>query len=346
MVSSGWFIAAASPHGVAGASQHRYAAVNREEDIMKIRCAGWLLVMVVGWLPAVAQPLRVGKSAPTVYSYALLEAGIAQGIFARHGVELTSTAFGGSGQLLQAMTAGALDIALDTGPDMAMVAKGVPMKAVAPLAGPPLELVIVARDGGAVHSIADLHGQRLTVSGLQTMTGWLARELSRTEGWGKDGIILQPVPSPVTAVAMLRAGQIDAVTVDLTSGLKVEQGGFGHILVRHGDRVRHFHMQVIFASDRMIAEQPDKLRGFLAGWFETVAWARGHKAEMVAVAQRVLDVDPALLGQIHDTLAPNWSDDGKFDSQALEVLRGSFVELGMLSQAPDMATLIDTRFIP
>lgn len=312
------------------------------------RVAGAILACVLAIAsgsPARAEDvLRLAKSAPTVFSYSLVELGTQQGIFARHGIRLDVTAFGTSPQLLQAMSTGALDIALDTGPDMAMVAKGVPMKAVAPLAGPPDELVIVVRNDGPIHSIEDLRGRRVTVSGMQTMTAWLARDLSRSQGWGPDGILLQPVPSPVTSVALLRAGQMDAITVDLTSGLRVEHDGFGRILLRHGARVRDFYIQVIYASDRMIATRPELVRQFLAGWFETVEWAGSHKAETVAMAQQVLGVDPALLGPIYDTLAPNWSRDGRFAPAGLEVLRQSFVDLKILPEAPDMARLMDTRF--
>ena len=37
---------------------------------------------------------------------------------------------------------------------------------------------------------------------------------------------------------------------------------------------------------------------------------------------------------------------GKFDPQALDVLARSFVEIGVLSQSPDMRTLITEQYLP
>ena len=88
-----------------------------------------------------AETLRVGKSTLTSFSYTLLEVGMHSGIFRKHGLEIESSAFGGGPRLIQAMTAGAIDIGLDGGTDMAMIVKGAPMKAIAPLSGAPLEMV-------------------------------------------------------------------------------------------------------------------------------------------------------------------------------------------------------------
>ena len=75
--------------------------------------------------PAQAETLRVGKSTLTSFSYTLLEVGMHSGTFKRHGLEIESSAFGGGPRLLQAMTAGAIDIGLDGGTDMAMMS-GIP----------------------------------------------------------------------------------------------------------------------------------------------------------------------------------------------------------------------------
>ena len=43
---------------------------------------------------------------------------------------------------------------------------------------------------------------------------------------------------------------------------------------------------------------------------------------------------------------PMFSDDGRFDPQALAVLRRSFVEMKTLPQEPDMSKLITEAFLP
>ena len=69
--------------------------------------------------PAQAETLRVGKSTLTSFTYTLLEVGMQSGIFEKHGLTIESSAFGGGPRLIQGMTAGAIDIGLDGGTDMA-----------------------------------------------------------------------------------------------------------------------------------------------------------------------------------------------------------------------------------
>ena len=55
--------------------------------------------------------------------------------------------------------------------------------------------------------------------------------------------------------------------------------------------IKDFHIHVIFAADKLIAERPDALRAFLAGWFETIEFMRKNKAETVAIAKEVMNKD-------------------------------------------------------
>jgi hypothetical protein len=43
---------------------------------------------------------------------------------------------------------------------------------------------------------------------------------------------------------------------------------------------------------------------------------------------------------------PMFSDNGRFDPQALAVLQRSFVDMKTLPQEPDMSKLIDETFLP
>ena len=102
------------------------------------------------------------------------------------------------------------------------------------------------------------------------------------------------------------------------------------MLLRFGDLVKDFHIHVIFATDKAIAQKPDALRGFLKGWFETIAFMRANKAKTVEIAKEVMGTDAATTAAIYDELMPMFSDDGRFDPKALAVLRRSFVEMKTL----------------
>src|SRR5262245_65990259 len=98
---------------------------------------------------AAAEKLRVGRAVPQASSFVPVDVGIRHGIFKKHGLEIESTAFAGDAKMQQAMAAGSIDIALGSGPAMAFIAKGAPVKAVAAFAGRPLLLVLEVSSGGS-----------------------------------------------------------------------------------------------------------------------------------------------------------------------------------------------------
>jgi NitT/TauT family transport system substrate-binding protein len=296
--------------------------------------------------PSHGETLRVGKSTLTSFSYTLLEIGMSTGIFRRHGLDIESSAFGGGPRLLQAMAANAIDVGLDGGTDMAMTAKGAPVKAIAALSGAPAEMVITVRRDGQIRTVADLKGKKVAVTGPGTLTGWITRELARSLGWGDDGIVYVTSTNVAASRALLKVGEVDGVTTDLSTTLENERKGEERLLYSFVDLVKDFHMQIIFATNALMSEHPGSIRAFLAGWFETIAFARTNKQRTLEIEQQVLGFDADVLSKTYDRLINNYSTDGKFNRKALAVLARSYVELKLLDHEPDMKTLYTEEFLP
>jgi ABC-type nitrate/sulfonate/bicarbonate transport system substrate-binding protein len=146
-------------------------------------------------------------------------------------------------------------------------------------------------------------------------------------------------------IAALKRGDIDGLITDLGNALDLEQNKVGRILVRFSD-ITDFHIHVIFAANALIAGRPDAIRGFLGGWFETIAFMRKNKAETVAIAKEVINKDAAITERNYDELMPMFSDDGKFNPKALATLAKSYVELKVLPAEPDMSKLYTEAFLP
>lgn len=298
-----------------------------------------------GTSPA-AEVLRVGKPQAEVFSFVPLDIGIEQGIFAKHGVEVEGLALGGAAKLQQALAAGAVDIGLGSGPGLSFVAKGAPQRGIAAMAGRPSIMALIVAKGGPVKNVADLKGRTLAISALGGVPEWLARELSRQQGWGPDGMTLIGLGADSSQIAALRTGQVVGMPNDIFLATRLEEQGVARILVRFGDIVPVFVMHVIFATDKAIASQPEDLRKFLAGWFETIAFMRHNKPQSVRVATQVTNVSPEIIDRVYDQVMPMFSDDGRFDPKALAVLAHSFVELNLLPTEPDMSKLYTEQFLP
>src|SRR5262249_39107865 len=75
--------------------------------------------------------LRVGKAAREAFSFVPVDVGLQIGIFKKHGLDLEISSFGGGARIQQAMAADSIDFALGSGPGLAFIVKGSPVKGVA-----------------------------------------------------------------------------------------------------------------------------------------------------------------------------------------------------------------------
>lgn len=297
-------------------------------------------------MSACAETLRVGKAGREAFSFVPADIGARTGIFAKHGLEIEISSFGGDARLQQAMAADGIDVALGSGPGLAFIVKGSPVKGIAAMAGPPLLFALVVRADGAVATIDDLKGRKVGVSTVGSVTSWIISEVSRQKGWGYDGMSQVPIGDDASRIATLKTKSIDAAIVNLAQALNFVQRGEGKILLRFGELVKDFHIHVIFATDKAIAQRPAALKAFLAGWFETIAFMRKNKPATIAIASEVMGTDVPTASGIYDELMPMFSDTGRFDPKALAVLRKSFVEMKTLPEEPDMSKLYTEAFLP
>jgi len=305
-----------------------------------------LAAAVLAITSASAETLRVGKAGREAFSFVPVDIGMRTGIFRQHGLDVEIANFGGDAKLQQAMAADGIDIALGSGPGLAFIVKGSPVKGIAAMAGPPLLFALVVRNDDTIRTVDDLKGRKVGVSTVGSVTSWIISEVSRQRGWGFDGITQVPIGENASRVAAVRSKALDGCIVDIASALNYVQKGDGRVLLRFNDLVKDFILHVIFATDKAIAEKPEALRDFLAGWFETIALMRKDKGKSVEIAAQVMGTDAATAAGIYDELMPMFSDTGRFDPKALAVLRRSFVEMKTLPTEPDMGKLYTEAFLP
>jgi NitT/TauT family transport system substrate-binding protein len=303
-------------------------------------------IMAVTAIPAGAETLRVGKASRDAFSFVPVDVGMRTGIFKNNGLDIEISSFGGDARVQQAMAADGIDIGLGSGPGLAFIAKGSPIKGIAAMAGPPLLFALVVRNDDTVKTVDDLKGRKVGVSTVGSVTSWIVSEVSRQKGWGLAGIEQVTIGDDASRIAALKTKSFDAAIVNLAVALNYVQRGEGRVLLRFGDLVKDFHIHVIFATDKAIADKPDTLRRFLKGWFETIAFMRANKVKTVEIAMEIMGTEAATTAAIYDELMPMFSDHGRFDPKALAVLQRSFVEMKTLPQEPDMLKLTTEAFLP
>jgi ABC-type nitrate/sulfonate/bicarbonate transport system substrate-binding protein len=295
-----------------------------------------------------ADTLRVGKAAAVGFSFAVLDVGMQQGFYRDAGIDIEEMNFSGAAKVEQAIAAGAVDIGLSAGTDLALLAKGVPAMCVAALAGPPNDIAIIVAKNSPIQSLDDLRGKRTSTSTAGgSMMEWMAKELARSKGWQPDEIATVAVGvEPAGKIAALRTHAVDALYDAPGTAFQLEASGDGRLLALASDYVKDFMVHGIYASDTLIAQKPDAVRRFLAAWFETVAFMRSHRAATITIIARVTGEGETIAGREYDLEMPMFSSDGRFEPKAMAKLASSFTELKMLDGPVDLSKFYTERFLP
>ena len=293
-----------------------------------------------------AAKLTVAKSISDLLAYTPIDVGLAKGLFQKHGVELDVIAFSGSAGMHQAMTAGALDIALGSGSTMVNIVKGEPAICMAQTLGPPVELSIMVPYDSPIQTTDDLRGKTLGVASTGSPTEWVVFELARLKGWAKTEMKTVGLGGPQASVAALRVHQVDAVVADTAIGLTLAPQKGARVIVNCASYVPNFIMHANYASQKIAEERPDSVKAFCAAWFETVAFMRANRDETNTIVLPVTKLSPEVQGQAYDLVIPLMSLTGRFDAKGVAAIARSYVELNILDHEPDMSKLYTEKFLP
>ena len=306
-----------------------------------------LLVAMAILSPARAnEKLRVAKVVPFAWSFTPLDIGIEAGIFAKHGLDVEASASAGDAKLQQLLTSGSVDIGIGSGPGMAFIVKGVPAKAVAEMYGVPRNMAVMVGYDSPVKAVADLKGKKLGCTTVGSLTEWIGTRINQKENWGNNGVTMVAIGGMPPARAAIKTNQIDGYIGALETGYSLEEAKEWRVITAATPFVDHFITHVIFATNDVINNKPDQVRAFLQGWFETIAYMKTHKAESVAISAKAINVSEAVASRVYDEQMSAFSTDGTFDPEGVAVLKKSFIDMGLLKEAPDDKDMFTTQFLP
>jgi NitT/TauT family transport system substrate-binding protein len=293
-----------------------------------------------------ADKISAGTPAANNFTFLPLRIGIERGAFAKEGLDVEATDFGGGAKLQQAMVAGAVDIAVTAGTDFAFIAKGAPELGVAAIGNHPTLGLVVPYDSPAKTG-ADIRGKRIGVTTVGSLTEWLARRYAEQQGWGPDGVVLVAIGSDLqNQVALMSTGQVDGLVAPVGLGLQLELQKRGRLLFSSFEIGAEFLAEAIFASKQLVADNPAAIRHFLKAWFDNMAWMRAHKTETIEIARKYTGYVPEVESKEYDLVMPRFSSNGRFDADALTMLGQSFVQMKVFAAAPDLTQLYTEAYLP
>lgn len=314
---------------------------------MRLRGLVLVLLAFAATMPAqAADKVRAAKAVGSQFVFTPLDVGVAEGIFAKDGIDVEISTMSGEARLQQALTAGALDIGLEGSSGAALSVKGAPIMAVAAFVNEPRNFSVVVLADSPIKTVADLKGKLISGASTGGLPEWLVKHLGVVEGWGADGVRSISVGSPDASLAALKTHQVDGMMTATATGLTLEAQGIGRIVTPMGDFAKTYHTALVFARTGFIQDNPDTLKRFLKSLFASIAFMRENKDKTVAIAAPVLHLTPEIAGRVYDIEMPSFSSDGHFDPAAVDALKQSFIDMSVLTEKPRDDQIIDPRFVP
>jgi ABC-type nitrate/sulfonate/bicarbonate transport system substrate-binding protein len=291
--------------------------------------------------------LSVGKANPNADNTIPLDVGFERGIFKKHGLDLTIVNFQGGSKMVQGMIAGNIDIAVGAGVEMAFILRGTPMMAVCESASTLPFMSIGLPWDSPVKSLRDLKGKRIGVSSFGSLTDWLAKQLAVKQGWDVADFRRAAIGgNPAAAAAAFRADNIDADIGGTATFLRLSERKEGRVLAPVSSYMGHVASGVIYASNPLIAANPEAARAFLAGWLDTIRFIRANKADAVKLEMAATKYSQHVMSQEYDFVVGMYTKDCRFDAESLATLKQSFIDLELVKEPPDMSKLYTEAYLP
>jgi ABC-type nitrate/sulfonate/bicarbonate transport system substrate-binding protein len=149
-----------------------------------------------------------------------------------------------------------------------------------------------------------------------------------------------------TSLSAMRTHQIDGMMTALESGYMLEDRKEARVITDMERYAPHFHTHVIFARKALVKDNPALVERFLKGFFATIAYMKANREKVIEATMPLLNQSREVMARTYDHEISMLLDDGRFDPQAVAVIKDSFVQMGILPDRPRDDQIFTTQFLP
>jgi len=218
-------------------------------------------------------------------------------------------------------------------------------------AGEPVVIVAAATNRGMgviadaksdIKTIKDLKGKRVAITPGSTQEVVILERL-KAEGMTINDI--QPIRLSFSDMpGALARGDIDAyVGAEPGPGISLANGTGRLVEYPYSTSIGSLNM-ILSASEKMIKENPERLKMIVEMHKKATDYAMAHPEEMVEVAMQKLGQQRASIEKAVPNVELTWKIDNDFITRA-KAYSGLMVEKKQVRQAPDMARAITEQFM-
>ena len=210
------------------------------------------------------------------------------GIFKKHGLVLDLLFTQGSGETMQAIIAGSVDIGTGVGTYGAMstFSKGAPVRAIGNATTGANDLYWYVRADSPIQSIRDAAGKTIAFSTVGSSTNVIVLGLMK-----EAGVPLRPTAtgSPGNTLTAVMSGQIDIGWSSPPLGVEALEQGKIRLVARGSDvaSLRDQTVRVIVANPNALAQKKDAIKRFMEAYDETMEWMYAEDKALQVYADEV-----------------------------------------------------------
>jgi NitT/TauT family transport system substrate-binding protein len=276
-----------------------------------------------------------------IHPTAALYAGIDQGFFADHGIEVKVETGQGGAALLPAVMAGQIQFATSNPVSLLQARdKGLDVRVIAhwtsALSSGDTDINgVVAKAGAGMTSAKDLAGKTVAVNTLNGMGGLTIREAVRKDGGDPDAVKFVEMPFPDMPAA-LTGGNVDAVWVPEPFLSSLQASGNTVVSYSSKESVPGHPTQLFFTSGQLIDDDPQLVKDFTAAVEETLEYADENPNAVKAQVAKVLPQLPP--GAVDNVTLEEFGTDLRRDQ--IEKLGELMKEDGLIQKDADVDGLL------
>jgi len=236
---------------------------------------------------------------------AISQLGETAGIFKKHGLALEMLYTAGSGETLQPVIAGSVDLGLAVGTPGAIAAysKGAPVRIIGAEATGAADYWYV-KASSPIKTLKDLNGHSIAYSTSGSSTESVVRAFIKENGLtSAKAVSTGGAPATMTAVM---TDQVDAGWASPPGGLKEIDEGKIRILARATDAaiVRGQTIRVIVANAQFLAPHKDVAARYMQAYRETIDYMYGDNPQVLKDYAAFAGVSEAMAKRVRDEFFP------------------------------------------
>jgi len=252
------------------------------------------------------------------------------GIFKKHGLALEMIYTAGSGETLQPVIAGSVELGLAVGTLGAIAAysKGAPVRIIGAEATGAADYWYV-KASSPIKTLKDLNGRTIAYSTAGSSTESVVRAFIKENGLTAKAVSTGGAPSTMTAVM---TDQVDAGWASPPGGLKEIDEGKIRLLARATDAaiVRGQTIRTIVANAQFLEKRRDVVERYMQAYRETIDYMYGDNPQVLKDYAAFAGVSEAMAKRVRDEFFPRalvMPDEIK----GLDALMADAVELKFIS---------------